>query len=51
MNDVRFGGSRKASVVRDSVAGLEFLQRGTKRLFCEVGKVKPQLQLRPLEYW
>lgn len=46
MDDVRLRGSRKASEVRDGVAGLEFLQRGTERLFPEVVKVKPQLQLR-----
>lgn len=47
MNDAKLRGSRKVSEVRDGVAGWELLQRGTERLFCEVGKVKPQLQLRP----
>lgn len=47
MNDVRLRGSRKASEVTDGVAGLEFLQRGTERLFCEAVKGKPPLRLRP----
>lgn len=51
MNDVRLRGSRKASEVRDGVAGLEFLQRGTERLFCEAVKGETSVAVETLEYW